>query len=115
MKKRELILIFFIITVCLILFLYNYINKEKGESVYVYVDSKLYQTLPLYEDKIFNINDTNTIEIKGGYVFMKNATCPDKLCIKQGKIHDTSREIICLPNKVVIKVNKKSDIDAVTN
>ena len=44
---------------------------------------------------------------------MEYADCPDKLCINQGKITDSSKKIICLPNKVIVEVTKKSETDAV--
>ena len=45
---------------------------------------------------------------------MESADCPDKLCVKTGKIKDNSHDIICLPNKVRVEVTKKSAIDAVS-
>lgn len=49
----------------------------------------------------------NTIEIKDGTVFIAEATCPDKLCIKQGKRGEgcvNVTPIVCLPNKLYISV-----------
>lgn len=66
------------------------------------------------KDCTFDINGTNTIVIKNGAVRMENADCPDKLCVKQGNIYDSSKDIVCLPNKVVIKVSKPSDIDIIS-
>ena len=49
----------------------------------------------------------NTVEIKDGTVFIAEATCPDKLCIKQGKRGEgcmNAAPIVCLPNKLYISV-----------
>lgn len=43
---------------------------------------------------------------------MQSANCPDKLCVKQGKISDIG-SIVCLPNKVIIEIDRNSDVDAV--
>jgi hypothetical protein len=42
---------------------------------------------------------------------MIDADCPDKLCEKQGKISKNGQSIICLPNKIVIKINSDTDTD----
>lgn len=56
----------------------------------------------------------NTVEIKDGTVFVADATCPDKLCIKQGKRGAdcmNAAPIVCLPNKMYISVGG-GDVDA---
>ena len=45
----------------------------------------------------------NTILVEPGRISMQSATCPDKLCMKQGALHSVGR-IVCLPNKVVIEM-----------
>ena len=56
----------------------------------------------------------NMIVINHGSVHMKDATCPDKLCIKQGTISKNGEQIICLPNQVVIAIvsNQYNDVDS---
>lgn len=112
-KKRDIMLIAIIPLITIILFLINSVITTKGDTVFIYHNSKLYKTAPLSQNCEININNTNTLVIEDGYVFMKSATCPDKLCIKQGKVCDTSKNIVCLPNKVSVRVGKKSDIDTI--
>lgn len=112
-KKRDVVVIVLIPLISIILFWVGSATKTTGDTVYIYYNSKLYKTPPLSQNCEINVNDTNTVVIEDGYVFMKNATCPDKLCIKQGKVCDTSKNIVCLPNKVTVKVDKRSDIDTV--
>ena len=50
----------------------------------------------------------NTILVEPGSISMQSATCPDKLCIKQGTLH-TVGKIVCLPNRVVIEMIKEKD------
>ncbi len=42
----------------------------------------------------------NVVHIGPAGVYMKSADCPDRLCVKQGKL--TGRPIVCLPHKVVV-------------
>lgn len=56
--------------------------------------------------------DTNVILVENGCISMLSADCPDKLCVKQGRISNIG-SIICLPNKVIIEIDRDSDVDAV--
>lgn len=72
--------------------------------------------LPLDTDCVYQIGDTNTIEISGGQVKMIDADCPDKICIHTGKISQSGQTIVCLPNKVVISISgENSSVDAHTH
>ena len=53
----------------------------------------------------------NTILAENGEICVKSADCPDKLCVKQGKISDGSAPIVCLPNRLVIKITDSTDKD----
>ena len=47
---------------------------------------------------------------------MTDADCPDLLCVHQRAIDKEDETIVCLPNKVVVKVvgaKQKSDLDSV--
>ena len=88
--------------------------KEDGDTVLIYHNSELIESVPITDDCEINVGNTNTVVIENGYVYMKAADCPDKTCVHTGKIKDNSRAIICLPNKVRVEVTKKSAIDAVS-
>ncbi len=53
----------------------------------------------------------NVILVENGYISMQSADCPDKLCVKQGKISEVG-SIVCLPNKVIIRIDRNEEIDA---
>ncbi|MDR1764752.1 MAG: NusG domain II-containing protein [Lachnospiraceae bacterium] len=50
---------------------------------------------------------TNRLIIRGGMAYVEEATCPDKICIHQGKIHEPGELIVCLPNRVVVSITEK--------
>lgn len=52
----------------------------------------------------------NTILIEHGCISMKDASCPDHLCVHMGKITTSTFPITCLPNKIVISISD-SDTD----
>lgn len=120
-RRNDIILIGTVILICLIvLFIVNN-NKKEGSRLVITVDKKVYNTLDLNKDTTYTIklpNEAfNTIEIKDGYADMILASCPDKLCVSQRRIHYNHETIVCLPNKVVLEVvgGEKNDIDAIAN
>jgi hypothetical protein len=92
-------------------------TRSKGQIANVYKDGKLVYSVDLGSAKEPHTEDIggNTVLIKNGSVMMKKAECPDKLCVKQGEIHNKGEAIICLPNKVIIEIEGDlKDIDAVS-
>lgn len=90
------------------------IYESDGAFVEVTVDGKIKDVYPLDEEGEYCIaveDFVNTIQIRDGEVYMKDANCPDKLCVKQGKISKDGQSIICLPHKMVVRVvSKQEDI-----
>lgn len=115
-KKNDVFVLFSVLTCIIIFVLVFHFTKKNGTFAEITVDGKNYGTFSLSEDQEIPIKNsdgdiTNTAEIKDGKIFMTEADCPDKLCIRQGKKKDANSEIVCLPNKVVISV-KSSDGDS---
>lgn len=113
MKKRDFVFIITVLIIAALSFFIIRITARGANTVKITVDGELFCEKSLFDDCEIRINDTNIAVIENGAVYMKYASCPDKLCIHQGRIHDSSKKIICLPNKVVIEVTKKSEIDTV--
>lgn len=94
-----------IILVCVFI-----LSQRKGKVAKIYSDGELVQTIELdiveknYE---VNIGERNKALVEPGRISMCYADCPDKLCINMGSISDGSRDIVCLPNKIIIKIEEK--------
>lgn len=117
-KKKDLIILSTIVILILLGFIFNHFYfNHSGDYVYITVNNQEYQKVPLNQNQTININDTNTVIINDGIVYMEDASCPDKLCVDQGKISKNGEQIICLPNQVVVAIisNQNSDVDASTN
>lgn len=93
---------------------------SQGSEVVIEVDGKPAYTLPLYEDRLVSIGGSygdTLIEIKEKKVRVREAHCPNQICVKEGWI--SKGVIVCLPNKLIIIVggSKKDEqlgIDAIT-
>lgn len=123
MKKKDIFLIIIILLIAgagyvLLNVPDNY--KEENNNVVIRVEGKIYGKYPLNENKEIIIEEKkgyNKIEIKNGYVYMKDADCPDKYCVEQGRKKKAGSTIVCLPHKVTVQINtgqsgkKKTDSD----
>ena len=117
MNKRRLadvLVIVFFLVVSLLLFLLIGKRKE-GSEVRVMVEGKEIGVYSLSRDGEFSLNGgTNSLIIKDGKAYMADADCPDKLCVRQGKIHRNGETITCLPNKLTVTViDEEGEVDLV--
>ena len=105
MKKRDIILILSVLIVAAALFLVVEMTKKDGAGVVVKVDGKVIAEYSLSENATYELNGgTNVLVIENGKAYLKDANCPDKLCVHQGKISRTGEVITCLPNKLTVTV-----------
>jgi hypothetical protein len=121
LKRNDLILIGVILVLCVAVFTFINLTKKEGSKVVITVDGKVYDTLNLDKDTTFTVKgedgEFNTFKITNGYVDMVEASCPDKLCVKQNDIHYNNETIVCLPNKVVLQIKdgEENDVDMIAN
>lgn len=120
MKKGDKVLIAAVIIFSVIGFAYSILKPAApGDTVLIEVDGKLYETMSLNEDKTVTVHvdggGFNVVEVKDGKVHIKDANCPDRVCVKQGWINETGENIICLPHRVVVRIlGKLKNVDQVT-
>ena len=99
-KKQDLILIAVVLAAAALLFLgTKLMHKSPAEVVEISVDGNVVETLDLAKDQELTIDGvsggTNHLIIKDGEVWVSEATCPDKICVHQGKIHMDGEIIVC--------------------
>ncbi len=51
-----------------------------------------------------DVDHFNKVVIKDGKVQMEDASCHNHVCIRQGKIKRNNQSIVCLPNRVVVRI-----------
>lgn len=107
--KQNLILIGGILIFALVFFLFNQITARKpAVTAQVSVDGKVIENLDLTQDTEMVIQGygggSNHLVIQSGSAYVEEASCPDKVCVKQGKISHTGEVIVCLPNKMIVTI-----------
>lgn len=97
-----------------------YCFSASGSEIRITVDGRLYGTYNLEKNQEISIEldgeIANVVVIEDGEAYMKDADCPDQLCIHQGAISRDKQTIICLPNKVVVEVvgGKEQTYDSIS-
>ena len=108
-KRRRLladvILILVILAIGFSVFLIVRLTEDEGVMVSVRVGDGEEQLYSLSEDGEYVLNGgTNKLVISGGEAYMVEANCPDRTCVRTGKISKTGEKIVCLPNKIYISI-----------
>ncbi len=117
-KKNDVVLIIVILCVALSsLFLYIKFGREDAAKVVVTVDGKVKGTYSLLDYMEVEVGETNTFVIENREVKMKEANCPDQICVHHKAISKNKETIVCLPNKVVIEITtgEEAELDSVVN
>ena len=107
---KDILLIIILLALGLSAFLIIELGREEGAYVKVTVDGELVAEYSLSKDGEYHLNGgTNLLIVSGGKAFIKDADCPDGLCIHQRKISRSGERIVCLPNRVMIEVISEDD------
>jgi len=57
---------------------------------------------------------TAWLVVEKGRAHLENAPCPLKICETMGPIEKSGEVIVCLPNRIVVKVSGPEEMDAVS-
>lgn len=102
-------LIVFVIILIIIGGLFLFKSKQQGSFIEITKNKEVYGYYSLDKDQIIDIDHENKVQINNHEVYMIEATCPDKLCIKQGNIEKKGATIVCLPHHLVIEIKEGNE------
>ena len=115
-NKYDIGLIVSIIIISLFFILYGGRDAviSNSKTAYIYSNNKLVGEYVLTDDykDVVNIESEtgyNIMHIENGQIWIHEASCPDKICIYQGKISKNGEMIVCIPNRMFIKIVDESD------
>lgn len=109
LQKRDLILAAVILMAAAAAFGFNYYSRRTPASTaQVSVEGKVIEVLDLSRDTEVTVTSsnggTNHLMVKDGEIWCSQASCPDKVCVHQGKKHLSSDTIVCLPNQMIVTI-----------
>ena len=97
------------------------ISPESGLNAAVFHNGDRIALLPLSKDGVYPFDEYGvTVEVKSGKVRISESDCHDKICEKTGFISSPMQTIVCLPNRISVRLigdnaNTDSNIDVVLN
>ena len=107
-KKKiifDTILVLALLVISLSALYFVFSNRNIGSTVRVSVDGETVAEYSLYKDGEYSLNGgTNVLKIEDGRAYMIFADCPDKTCVRKGKIYYIGDDITCLPNRVRVEI-----------
>lgn len=91
------------------------VGAEEGSIVKIYQDGKIIKELPLDVETEFVVagDYINKIVVKDGKASIAESDCPGNDCVHSGAIFEAGRSIVCLPNRVELRIEGASAVDFV--
>lgn len=118
MKNKKIIIFLLVIVVILgilsyLIFNHLGLNRRVAE---IYKDNKLLYSIDLSrvkESYEIEVNDEdshyNLIKVEKNRISVIEADCNDKVCVNYGTIENGVIPIVCLPNKLLIKIVEEKE------
>lgn len=110
MKKPDILLAAAILLAALALFV---LFRPGGQGAWAVVElgGRELARYPLAEDRIVTIGEAayNILEISGGTAAVTEANCGDLTCVRTGKISREGESIVCLPHRLVVRIEGGGD------
>lgn len=109
-KKRDFIIVIVLLVVsCIGLYIYANCYSNDEAKAEVYYGSNLIMTIMLNEkeDRLIKLPQNENVSLhqyEDGSIAFEASDCPDKVCIKSGKLSHIGSSTACLPNKVILKI-----------
>lgn len=111
---------------------FTHSEAESGAKVIIESGGDLYARYPLSEDRTVVVpapkqdrvdapaadsedpassqyDYYNVVEISGGTVSVTEASCKNQVCVKHGAISRSGESIVCLPNRLVVRIENGSE------
>ena len=114
--KYWIILIAAILIVCTGLSAFFLLPGDAAASAEIISEGTVVKTVDLRVDQQFTVTTksggSNTITVRNGSIAVTEANCPDHYCMHRG-FCSGGTQIVCLPNRLVIRFLAEQPIDGV--
>ena len=120
-KPSDIIIVLVAAVVLALALVLRNASSESGLNAAVFHNGEQIALLPLEKDGVYTVDDYGvTVEVRSGKVRISESDCHDKICEKTGFISSPMQTIVCLPNRISVRLigdksNTGSNIDVVLN
>jgi hypothetical protein len=94
-------------------------STNEGQIVTIFVDNQEQYRFRIFEDRTIAIHGAigdTVVKVESGKVWVESASCPHQICKNMGKISKAGEVIVCIPNRLLIRIegNSHHAIDSMT-
>lgn len=121
-RKADIVLLILLVIIGLASTVFVTASKSGGDTVLIEKNGELFGTYSLFENKEINVPAFDSVgtdlqvSIKDGSVRVTESGCANQICVKHSAINQAGESIICLPNRVIVKIEGEGGgYDAITN
>ena len=111
MKTKTWIMLFAAAAAVCIFLSLPLLRQEEARFAEITSGGQLVKTVDLHIDQEFTVDGQNTVTVKDGKIAVTWADCPDHYCMKRG-FCSGGTDIVCLPNRLVIRFVGEQEVDA---
>lgn len=88
-------------------------GNAESAMLQIYRNGKLMQEISLSKDQTLQVDGDyhNTVSIQNGRAAITRSDCPGEDCVHSGWISASGRSIVCLPNRVELRIVGVQDVD----
>lgn len=112
---------FALAALALVLALIPFLTASPGQTAVLLVDGQTVETRDLGRlagAETITVTSrsgvTATVEFSSGGARVVSSTCPDKTCVRTGRLTRAGEAAVCLPGQIVLRIDGTSDMDAET-
>lgn len=115
-KKGDLLAVAVVCAVALAVLLALPSLRSGGSFAQIWQDGEPVREVPLSVDQTFRIRGeyTNTVTVSDGKIAVTHSDCPTNDCVHMGWLRDGG-SIVCLPNRVEIRIVGDTETDIVVH
>lgn len=122
MKKGDIVIILLVISLSLVLVSINFMNNRSSNhnlKAIIYYNGHIYKEVKLSEEQEFEvITDIgrNLVKVHDNGIEIIEADCETQVCVETKIANKNGQMIVCLPNKIVIKVigGEEDELDGIS-
>ncbi len=109
-------LILFLLVAASFLLIRSLFPASSANYALIFHGSKRVLEVPLDRDAKYEVRGDvgkMIIEVKKGRVRVSESKCPLKICVKTGWIEKEGEEIICIPNRIRVRIEGDNELDEI--
>lgn len=118
MNRHDILLLITLLVIIFGSIIYMFSNKTNSKTANIYYENKIILTVDLTISKeqkfiVKGYNGNVNILSKKGKIKVISEKSNRHICSKQGYISSSYQSIVCLPNKIIIKIEDNKKIDTI--